>query len=703
MPHFALRRPRGFIALASIAALTAAFVGAQAPDLESTPIDQVTARFVVKLLEDLHISQPEINDEVALRWGENFIESLDPLKYTFLQADVDEFLAQADMLDDKIKEGDISFSSLVFQRYLERLDERIAMAQEILKEEPDFTLNESIVDDPKLIPYPGSNDDARERLRKLIKLDILRRSVSDAKTDPKKAAEEIAIQYKDLNRYYHNFDSSDLLERYLTAMTMAVDPQTNYLQGETVEDFLQQQLHLSLEGIGASLQIEDGFPKVVEIVPGGAADADGRLMPSDKIVGILLEDEQKEDFYGKKLSDVVRKIRGPAGTKVNLLVQPADSKDIKTYELTRQKIELKEQHAAGKVIETKGPDGKALKLGVIDLPSFYGDRMAVLQGDPDAVSVTLDVKKILEDFKTQGVDAVLIDLRMNGGGLLMEAVSLSGLFIDTGPVVQVRGFDGIRHHSDEEEGTSWDGPLAVLIDHFSASASEIFAGVIHDYGRGLVIGDSSTYGKGTVQQIVSLNEIPQIARLGDQAPNLGAVKLTIQQFYRANGDSTQIRGVEPHIHIPSILDYQDVGEGKNKNPLKFDQVPPLPHDSYGRVTDDLVATLKERSEQRRSDDPEFKKQAAALERYLERKASHEISLNEETYRAESAAQESDAEEAKVDVDAEPKKRRSEREIWKSGAYNDEVVRILTDYVTLGGDILTAGPIPSGEARQPLRP
>lgn len=703
MPHFALRRPRGFVALASIAALTAAFVGAQAPDLESTPIDQVTARFVVKLLEDLHISQPEISDEVAVRWAENYIESLDRLKYTFLQADVDEFMAQADQLDDRIKEGDISFSTLVFKRYLARLDERTEAALELLKEKPDFTIDESIVDDPKLIAYPATADEASQRLRKLIKLDILRRTVSNPDTTAEKIAEEIAIQYQDLNRYYHNFNSSDILEVYLTAMTMAVDPQTNYLKGETVEDFLQQQLHLSLEGIGASLQIQDGLPKVMEIVPGGAADADGRLMPGDKIVGILLEGDQKEDFYGKKLSDIVRKIRGPAGSKVNLLVTPADSKEIKTYELTRQKIELKEQHAAGKVIETKGPDGQALKVGVIDLPSFYGDRLAVLQGDPNAVSVTLDVKKILEDFKKQGVDVVLIDLRMNGGGLLMEAVSLSGLFIDTGPVVQVRGFDGIRHHSDEEEGTSWDGPLAVLIDRFSASASEIFAGVIRDYDRGLIIGDSSTYGKGTVQQIVSLNEIPQIARLGDKAPNLGAVKLTIQQFYRANGDSTQIRGVEPHIHIPSILDYQDVGEGTNKNPLKFDQIAPLPHDSYGRVPKDLVASLNERSDSRRQEDPEFQKQAAALERYLERKARHEISLNETKYRAETAAQEIDAEEAKVAPADEPKRKRSEREIWKPGAYNDEVVRIITDYVALGGDILTAGPIPAGDARRPLRP
>ena len=267
-----------------------------------------------------------------------------------------------------------------------------------------------------------------------------------------------------------------------------------------------QTLHLSLEGIGASLQSEDGYR--------GRQGDRPRAWPPTRTAGSSPRTRSSAsrrrtateiDFVEKKLSDVVRYIRGPRGTKVRLIVQPADSKERKVYELTRQKIELKEAHAKGQVIETKA-DGKALKIGVISLPAFYGDTAAVLKGDPDAVSATEDCRKLLKGFKAQGVNAVMVDLRGNGGGLLQEAITLSGLFIDKGPVVQVREASGVKHHDDEEEGTAWDGPLVVLIDRLSASASEIFAGVIKDYGRGLIIGDASTFGKGTVQSIVPIND-----------------------------------------------------------------------------------------------------------------------------------------------------------------------------------------------------
>jgi carboxyl-terminal processing protease len=453
-------------------------------------------------------------------------------------------------------------------------------------------------------------------------------------------------------------------------------------------------MHLSLEGIGASLQTEDGYPTVKEIVPGGAADKDGRLQVEDKIVGIETEDGQKEDFIGKKLDDVVRKIRGPAGTKVRIIVQPADSKDQKVYELTRQKIELTEKKAKGQIIEAKGEGGKPVKVGVISLPSFYGDSKAVLNNEPDAVSATLDCKKLLGDFKKQGVDVVLVDLRDNGGGLLSEAVSLSGLFIDEGPVVQIRKLDGIEHHDDDEPGTAWDGPLAVLVNHQSASASEIFAGVIQDYGRGLIIGDSSTFGKGTVQSLIPLNE--QFRR---NIPDLGMLKLTIQQFYRANGASTQIKGVEPDIHLPSFLDHQEVGESHSETALKFDRVPALPHDIYQRVPAKLVETLRERSEARRKENPKFQEQAKAIERLKARKARHEISLNEAKFRAETDADEADGDEAKP---KEKRKRHSERPAWESNFYNDEVIAIVSDYVTLGGNILTAGPVQADANGRPIR-
>jgi carboxyl-terminal processing protease len=680
------------MALAGIAALLAVFVGAQAPDINPTQIDAATAKIVATLLERGHISKPTINDEIAKKWARNYIKTLDPLKYYFLKADVDEFLAQDTTLDDKIQAGNIDFARQVFERFLKRSDERLADTLEILESKPDFTVDESIVDDPDLIDYPADAKEAKNRLRQWLKYDLLRLKLG--KVSDADAVKQLKVRYKDLNRFYKQFDTSELLERYLTALTTSIDPHSSYMSSRSLEDMIGQTLHLSLEGIGASLMSEDGYPVVKEIVPGGAADKDGRLEPEDKIVAIENEKGEREDFIGKKLSDVVRKIRGRAGTKVKIVVQPSDSKELKVYELTRQKIELNESRAKGKVIEAKTDAGKPIKIGIIHLPAFYGDSIAVQNGEPNAVSATGDCRKLLEEFKTQKVDAVVVDLRFNGGGLLQEAVSLSGLFIDKGPVVQVREANSLKHLDDEDEGAAWSGPLAVVIDRFSASASEIFAGVIKDYGRGLIIGDTSTYGKGTVQSIVDLSERLRF-RDDDQVPKLGALKLTIQQFYRPNGDSTQIRGVAPDVHIPSVRDHGDFGEGKSDTALKFDKVAPLPHDDYARVPANLVARLQSRSDERRKANPKFQEQEQAIKRFIDRKARHEISLNEKKFKSEtvSGADDEDDDDAKPKPGAR-KKRHSERSAWESSFYNDEVIAIIGDYIGLGGDILIAKPVPA---------
>jgi carboxyl-terminal processing protease len=425
-----------------------------------------------------------------------------------------------------------------------------------------------------------------------------------------------------------------------------------------------------------------------------AADKDGRLQVDDKIIGIQKADGTEIDLVEKKLSDVVRHIRGPRGTKVRLVVQPNGTKEKKVYELTRQKIELVEDHAKGQVIEAKGSMEKPLKIGVISLPAFYGDTRALLKGDPDAVSATEDCRKLIRGFKQQGVDCVMVDLRGNGGGLLSEAITLSGLFIDEGPVVQVRDASGVRHLDDDDAGTAWDGPLVVLIDHFSASASEIFAGVIKDYARGLIIGDSSTFGKGTVQQIVDLDD----AVLGKDHPKLGALKLTIQQFYRANGESTQVKGVTPHIHIPSLQDQADFGEGKMDNALKFDQVASRKHDMYNRVPSDLVATLETRSWDRRKADPKFQKRDERIKKYAERKARHTISLNEAKFRSEFVGDDDDGRDENKSKAKDKRKRFHERAAWESDYYNDEVVRIVADYLTLGSKALVSAPVRAGATR-----
>jgi carboxyl-terminal processing protease len=684
MPRLALRP----LVLTAALALMAVIVGAQAPVPQ--PEEQETAKVVVDLLERGHMARPAINDEIAVKWCDNFIKDLDPGKYYFLKGDVEEFKRDGKTLDDQIRDGNIDFARKVFDRFLTRQDERYKTSMELLKQKHDFTVDEYITDDPEKIDYPVTLAEANERLRKKVKFDLLVLKVVDD-VDDAEAIRKWTIRYRDRNRQAHQIDTGELLEIYLSSLTKTFDPHSSYLSPKNLEDMLNQQLHLSLEGIGASLRSEDGYAVVTEVVPQMAADRDGRLQPEDKIIGIEKEDGHVIDLVEKKLNDVVREIRGPSGTKVRLVVQPDGTKEKRVYEITREKIELREQHAKSKVIDSKAPAGKDVKIGIINLPAFYGDTVAILRGDKDAVSATADCRKLLNEFKAKGVDAVVFDLRGNGGGLLEEAKTLSGLFIDTGPVVQVKEVFGVKHLDDEDPGTAWDGPLVVLIDKFSASASEIFAGVIRDYGRGLIIGDTSTFGKGTVQQIVMIDDHVR-RRTRQNSAKRGALKLTIQQFYRANGESTQINGVPPHIHIPSMNDHRDFGEGKMDNAFKFDKVGGLIHDNYNWVPADLVALLNARSADRRKNDPKFQKLDEQIKKYIDRKARHSISLNEVKFRSEYVPEDPEEKALEEKAKKERKKKKfNEREVWPADFYDDEVIRIVTDYLTLGSKVLASAP------------
>ena len=677
---------RPFAALGILAAV-ALFVGAQAPPA-ITPADEKIAKMVVALLERNHMAKPVVNDATAEKWVKAFLKDLDPQKYYFLKADVDEFLPQAATIDDKIHEGNIDFARDVFARFLKRNDERLATVLEFVKQKPDFTADESMADDADTFDYAKDDAEARDRVRKRVKLELLQAKIDDEKEA--EAVHKLLVRYRDRNRFYHQLNSSDILELYLTSLSKTFDPHTSYMNKESWDDFLQS-MQLSLTGIGASLAPEDGYAVVKELIPGGPADKDGRIQPEDKILGIQKDDGTEVDFVEKKLKDVVKQIRGDAGTHVRLIVQPNDTKDKKIYDIVRQKVEMSEQHAKGQVIEAD-VNGKMTKVGVISLPAFYGDTQAAQNGDPDAVSCTNDCRKIIDGFRAKNVDCVMMDLRSNGGGLLNEAVSLSGLFIDKGPIVQVRRANGVDQLDDKDAGTAWDGPLVVLIDRLSASASEIFAGAIKDYGRGLIIGDSSTYGKGTVQQVVQLND-----RIFARNDDLGALKLTIQQFYRVNGDSTQIRGVEPDIHIPSLFDQSDFGEGKMDNAMKFDHVAARPHDQFNRVPAPLVAQLDARSGKRRAESEKFRKRDAAIKKLIDRKARHAISLNETKFRSELVSEEENKDEAKAKK-KEPRKRLSDRPVWESNYYNDEVVKIVGDYLNLGHTVLATAPVKAEAAR-----
>lgn len=704
MSHCSWHRPRGVVAALGTLAGVVLILGAQAPGLKPKPEDDVktrlTARVVVALLENNHLSKPTINEEISKKWARNFLKKLDPLKHYFLRSDVDEFLAQDATLGDKIKRGDIKFAQDVLARFVQRYDERYKDIVSLLDQKPDYTVDEVYIDDPDHLDYPKTADEARERWRKLIKLRLLQMKVArernpdkdDKGEDP---VEQLKIEYKDSDRIVHQWDTEELLERYLTALTETIDPHSEYMGPKQLEDFMNQALHLKLEGIGATLGTKNGLPYVSDIVPGGAADKDGRLQIDDKIVGVVSETGDEVSFVEKKINDVVRQIRGPKGTKVKLIVQPDGTKDRKVYELTRQVIELVEQHAKGK-IEPLQANGKALKIGVIDLPGFYGNMDDIRSGRKDAVSATADCRRLLEDFTKQGADCVVLDLRNNGGGLLEEAISLSGLFIDRGPVVQVKDARGVNHRDDTDKGVAWEGPLVVLTNRLSASASEIFAGVIKDYDRGLLIGDVSTFGKGSVQNIMVLNEYLRDPDL----PDLGGLRLTIQQFYRANGESTQIKGVTPHIHLPSLYDQMDqLSEGKMESAMKWDKVEPLPHDDYKRTPNDLVDQLIQRSEARRESNPKFQRLEKAIAKLVERKQRHEIALNEEKYKTEALVDDDDdsVKDGEFTPKSKKRKKASERTVWESNYYNDEIMNIVGDYLTLGSKVLASTPIRTSSA------
>jgi carboxyl-terminal processing protease len=628
---------------------------------------------VATLLQRLHLARRPLDDELSAACLDGFLKTLDPMKLHFLQADIDDFSKSRTEIDDQMKQGDIALAYQIFKRFLQRVEERNVVVDELLAAEHDFTVDEFMVTDRDLLNYPKDQTELRERWRKRIKYDLLVQKADDI--DLAEAKEKLKRRYHSYAKRMSQTDNDELMEMYLSAMSTGFDPHTTYMSASTLENF-EISMRLELDGIGASLQYEDGYTVVHKIIPGGAADKDGRLKVEDKIVSVGQgPDGEMVDVVDMKLGDVVKYIRGKRGTIVRLGVIPGGTTKQEIYNVTRARIELTDSEARAEII-TEGvkADGTPFKVGVIDLPSFYMDMAGARLGRPDYKSTTRDVRKILDDFEAKGVDAVMIDLRRNGGGSLTEAVNLTGLFIESGPVVQVKGFDGaVEPYDDRDAEMAYTGPLVVLTSKFSASASEIFAGAIQDYGRGIIVGDKTTHGKGTVQQLLDLGH--QIFRIPN-APKLGALKITIQQFYRPSGDSTQERGVVSDIELPSLTTHLDVGEADLEHALAFNKVDEAPHKRYGQVEKNTLDALIARSRARRTESEDFKKVQTSIERYLEQKKRKKVTLNEEKFLAE---------RKELDADREQEKQFEElndpnRPIVKQDYYFKEAAAITRDYV-----------------------
>ncbi|MFO1023491.1 MAG: S41 family peptidase, partial [Planctomycetales bacterium] len=480
------------------------------------------ARLVCAMVERDHISHHRIDDEISTRLVDKFLKEFDPQKVYFYQADVDEAHRWNTSLDDQLKTGNIDFAFQTFATFMKRLEERVNYAQKLIDQPQDFTVQESMPIDGKDQPWAKSADDLNERWRKRIKFELLslkleQEAAAEKKKDPnakpsKKDPTDDANQdpktrlhkrYRSVLRNFRQMESDDVLELYLTALANCFDPHSSYMSPTTLKDF-QITMQLSLEGIGAALKSDDGNTIVASLVPTGAAAKDGRLKVGDKIVGVGQETGEIVDVVEMKLRYVVSMIRGKQNTKVRLKVMSPGSPESKIIELVRQKVELEESAVKGEIIDVstrlKGAKGR---IGVINIPSFYRDFNGASSGQDDFKSTARDVKAVLRDFdKKGGVNGIIIDLRTNGGGALSEAIDVSGLFIPNGPVVQVKDQrQDPRSLADEDEEIDYTGPLVVVCNRLSASASEIFAGVIKDYKRGLIVGDVTTHGKGTVQNV----------------------------------------------------------------------------------------------------------------------------------------------------------------------------------------------------------
>ena len=679
----------------AIAAMVAPLVWAR-PQSKG-PNERHISLLVSYLMDQDHLSNLQVNDETSKRAFEKFINSLDAMKLFFLQSDVDEFAREQYRIDDQVKQGDLHLARSVFDRFLTRVRQRIAVAQQYVDVEHDFTLDERMARDPDKLTYAKTAEEANERWRKRVKYDMLRQIADEVPMD--EALEKLHKRYRSIRRNWEQTDGDELMELFLSALTMSFDPHSSYMSPSTLENF-KIQMRLELNGIGASLQSQYGETIVKRLVPGGAAEKDGRLKIDDVITGVAQgTSDDFTDIIEMKINDVVQLIRGKPGSVVRLEVMPADKSGRKVYDITRARIELKDSEARSEIIE-RGPDsaaktdqatgqivqqqvgGAAKKIGIISLPSFYMDMEGRRRGDPNFKSTSRDVRRLLNEFNSQGVDLVVMDLRFNGGGSLPESVQTTGLFIDKGPVVQVKAPNGVvQPYPDDEAGMVWSGPLVVLINKFSASASEIFAGAIQDYGRGIIIGDQSTHGKGTVQQ---LNELGQRI-MPMRPPNYGALKLTIQQFYRPGGDSTQNRGVVSDIELPYRTTYlEGIGEADLDYALKFDRVAPLPHVNYPFAGARILDALKQNSERRREKSEFFIDEMRKIERLKQRQAEATVTLNKQQFLAE--REEVNSEKDKDEIFDELAE--DDRPIFPLdeknplSPYNEEVIAIALDYLNL---------------------
>ena len=574
-----------------------------APELDSSR-NKLIGYMLSKQLPVMHFSDKVMNDDLAFAAFDLYLKQLDYQKRFLLQSDVDKLTAMAPAIDNNLLKGEIVLPDLGYSLLAGRIAEVERMSQELLAAGFNYTLDETYETDPDKLQYASSLADLRERWKKMLKAQIISRYLDFAEEREQKKGEakksdkdlwkeaEEKIAKRNLN-FFNRMDQEtqqDHYDRFFNSITRAFDPHTNYMPPANKEDF---DIHMrgSLEGIGALLREEDGYIKVVRIIPGSASARQGLLQAEDIILRVGQGADEPVEITDMRLRDAVRLIRGPKGSEVRLTVKKPDASKV-VIPIQRDVVQIEETFVKSTLL--KGADGK--KVGYVMIPSFYRDFEKTRNGS-DARNSTDDTRRAIESLKKEGISGLILDLRNNGGGSLMDAVDTTGLFVKVGPVVQVKSSYGSKRVlSDEDPSITWDGPLLVLVNQFSASASEILAAALQDYGRAVIVGGVHTHGKGTVQTLVDMNDNIPLLHL-KKYDDLGALKVTIQKFYRVNGGSTQYKGVEPDIVLPSLFQHLESGEQYLDNSLPWDQVNPVPFTRFTSSSFDLVS-LKEKSAKR---------------------------------------------------------------------------------------------------------
>ena len=597
--------------------------GAIAP----TDTQRATARKIGRILEEAHYSRAPLDRKMSELVFQRYLEMLDPQHNYLLQSDIDEFSAYRDQFDDMIRTGDIDPAFVMFFRFQQRNRERLQYALSLLNTEPDWNVDESYDFDREHAPWPTSTAELNDLWRKRVKNDTLSLLLT-GKTWPE-AVDILRKRYERVLKRIDQVSPEDVFEGLMNSYARAYDPHTSYFSPRSSEEY-RIQMSLNYDGIGASLQQADDYTTIQSVIEGGPAAVAGTLKPNDRITGVGQgADGSFTDVIGWRLDDVVQLIRGKAGTVVRLQVLPAGAAPgtpEKVLQFVRNKVTLEAQ-AAHSSVRTVTRDGRTYKIGVITVPGFYQDIAAENAGDETYRSTTRDVLKLLRELKTQNIDGLLIDLRGDGGGYLPEATALTGLFIDKGPVVQLRDTSGrLEVLDDPESGPAYDGPLAVLVDRMSASASEIFAGAIQDYHRGLILGQT-TFGKGTVQNLVPLDR-------WSKDPVNGQLTVTIGKFYRVTGESTQHRGVQPDIPLVSVIDAKEVGESTLESSLPWDRIAGVPFKTSTTVQSKAVPLLVSEEDQRAQHDPDYRWLVSDVAAIDTLRGQHSVSLNLKVRREE---------------------------------------------------------------------